>query len=350
MPLAGQLPPPTSEEAERLRQSRQVLGLITGHWAAQTVRAGAQLRVADHVAAGRRTAGEVAALESADADATFRLMRALASLGLLSRPDGATFELTPLGELLREDAPGSLRAAALARSGPGLWRCLELLPDAVRAGETQVTRALGGDAFEYFAAQPDEGRVFAQAMSALTSQVAQDAARLLDFGGRACEVADVGGANGALVIALMRAHPSITGLVFDQPHVVPGAQAAAAAAGLGDRFRAVGGDFFGAVPAADYYLLKWILHDWPDRECVRILRNCREAGGPGAGLLVVEALISDAGEPDQVALFDMNMLAATNGRQRSLDELRPLFDASGWRLTAVARTRTDDSLLELEAA
>ena len=163
--------------------------------------------------------------------------------------------------------------------------------------------------------------------------------------------------RGALVYMdwLRNAHPELTGLVFDLPHVVDGARAAALAAGVADRFAAVAGDFFAAVPRADYYLLKWILHDWRDEDCLRILRNCRAAGGPGARMLIVEALIgategaADDRRPDLVALFDMNMLAATDGKQRTLAELDELFAAAGWRRVAMKRSRSTDSLLELAA-
>lgn len=344
MPLTGVLPPSTAAQA----QSDALLRMITGHWVAQTVRAGAHLRVADHLTAGARTADQVARLESSDGPATYRLMRALAALGLLSYEGEGEFSVTALGDLLRADVAGSLRAAALARSGPGIWEHLALLPDAVREGQSPAVRAAGGDIFGYFAANEEAAQVFSQAMSDLTRKVAEDAVAVLDLGD-ARSVVDIGGAEGALVLAFLRAHPQLTGQVFDLPHVIPGARAAAQQAGLLDRFAAVSGDFFDNVPQADYYLLKWVLHDWSDEDCVRILRNCRAAGGPGARTLIVEALIGEVGQPDPVALFDMNMLAVTGGRQRTLEELDAIFAASGWRRIGLRPTRTIDSLLELEA-
>lgn len=348
MPLTGKLPVLTAAETERAGNAAALLRMITSHWVSQTVRAGAELRVTDHISAGARTAPEVARLESGDPDAVFRLMRAMAAIGLLGHDGEGGFSVTALGNLLREDAPGSLRAAALARSGSPLWESLGLLPQAVRAGKSQIVQATGGDVFDYFAAHEEAGQTFSLAMADLTRQVAVDTVALLTLD-EAAVVVDIGGASGALVLALMGAHPRVTGQVFDLPHVIGGARAAAEASGLGDRFSAMAGDFFESVPKADYYLLKWVLHDWPDQDCVRILRNCRAAGGPGARMLVVEALIGDVGQPDLVALFDMNMLAATEGRQRNLAQFDEIFGASGWRRTAVARTRGMDSLLDLEA-
>lgn len=354
MPLRSTLPEPTPAEANLRRQSETLLRMITSHWVAQTVRAAADLRIADHVAAGARTAAQVAVVEASDPEATFRLMRAMAAVGLLDRDDRDEFTVTALGGLLRENVPGSLRAAALARSGPGIWESLGLLPQAVRHGTGQALSALGTSLFEYFARNKEVGEVFSQAMSDLSRQVAEDVVALLDLGS-ASRVADIGGANGTLVLALLRAHPELTGLVFDLPHVVPGARALAASVGLADRFSAVAGDFFDEVPEADYYLLKWVLHDWRDEDCLLILRNCRDAGGTRARMLIIEALVGAAGSgaadggPYPVALFDMNMLAASEGRQRSLAEFEELFTASGWRRVAVRRGRTIDSLLEIEA-
>ncbi|MEU3983251.1 methyltransferase [Streptomyces sp. NPDC026672] len=144
-------------------------------------------------------------------------------------------------------------------------------------------------------------------------------------------------------------HPHLRGEVFDLPHVVAGSARAAADAGLADRFEAVAGDFFERVPEADYYLLKWILHDWNDEQCLTILRNCRAAARPGARLLVIEALVGEAGDPGPAALLDMNMLAVSAGQERDLDEFDALFSSTGWKRTAISPTRSLYSLIELEA-
>ncbi|MGH3168460.1 MAG: methyltransferase [Trebonia sp.] len=349
MPLTGRLPELTPAEADMRRQSEALLKMITGHWAAQTVRAAADLRVADHVADGARTAVSVAAREASDPEATFRLMRAMVAIGLLDHEDQGEFAVTAMGQLLREGVRGSLRAAALARSGPAIWESPGRLPQAVREGTNQAEQAVGSTLFEYFARDKPAGQVFSQAMSDLSRQVAEDTVALLDLGS-ATRVADIGGANGALVLTLLRAHPEATGLLFDLPHVVAGARAAAADTDVADRFSAIAGDFFDTVPEADYYLLKWVLHDWRDEECLRILRACRAAGGPKARMLIIEALVGGTdGGPDPVPLFDMNMLAATEGKQRSLAEFDVLLAASGWQRVAVRRARTMDSLLEAEA-
>jgi O-methyltransferase domain/Dimerisation domain len=346
-PLTGALPEPSEAEIERGRNAGALFQMLTGHWVAQTVRAAADLHVADHVAAGSRTADEVAKLESSDRATTYRLMRACVSLGLLAYEDGR-FTTTPMGELLRAGVPGSLREVALLQGSHGIWQGWGVLPEAVRRGETQFKAALGVDIFDYFAKNPGEAALFAKAMSNMTGLVIEDTVRLLDFGG-ATVVIDVGGASGALVLGLMKAHPEIQGKVFDLPHAVASAQHAADQAGLSDRFSAVDGDFFESVPAADYYLLKSILHDWRDEECLSILRNCRKAVLPSARALVIEAVVGEIGKPDPAAIFDMNMLAVTRGRERTLAEFDAMFDATGWRRVGLSPTRLLYTLLEVEA-
>jgi hypothetical protein len=213
MPFRGELPQPTGAEAELARNSATVFQMLTGHWVAQTVRAAADLRVTDHVAAGARTAEEVARLSASDPLTTHRLMRACASLGLLSYAGQGRYAPTPLGEVLRADVPGSLREAALVQGAYGHWQSWGRLPQAVRQGTNQVETALGMDLFQYFAKNPEEAALFAKAMSNMTGLVIEDTVRLLDLGD-ASLVVDIGGANGALVLALMRAHSEIQGQVF----------------------------------------------------------------------------------------------------------------------------------------
>ncbi|MFF0156944.1 methyltransferase [Streptomyces sp. NPDC005263] len=191
---------------------------------------------------------------------------------------------------------------------------------------------MGADIFEYFA-QPenaDEAALFAEAMGDLSGLVTHGVVDAVSVDG-VSGVVDVGGANGDFVLALMEAHPHLSGQVLDLPHAVGSARGAAEKRGLSDRFSAVAGDFFTEVPPADLYLLKTILHDWDDDQCTDILRNCRSAVNEGGRALVVEMVIGEIGEPDFATRADMAMLTMTNGQERDLDEFDSLFAASGWR-------------------
>ena len=135
---------------------------------------------------------------------------------------------------------------------------------------------------------------------------------------------------------MMRANPELNGGVFDLPHIVPAAAEAAKAEGLDERFTTVGGDFFESVPAADLYVLKYIMHDWEDVSCVRILENCRASLVAGGRIAVVDLLVGDIGQPGLAPLMDMNMLAMTGGRERDIAEFDALFAKAGLRRVKVS--------------
>ncbi len=331
------------------RHTMALLGMIHGYWNSQVVRAAADLRLADHLAGGPRTADDVAALEASDPHATYRLMRACTGLGLLTCDDDGRFAVTAAGALLQDGVPWSLRDHALAFGAPGHWLPWGRLPEAVRTGGTQADAVLGAGLFDYLAGQPEEAAQFAASMQALTGAVAADAARVIDVAGVSLAV-DVGGGTGQLVRELMRVNDGLRGHVLDLPEAAKAAREAADADGLGARFSAEAGDFFAAVPAADLYLLKAVLHDWDDDSCVRILRNCREAARPGARLIVIENVIRDPGRDRFATLLDMNMLAVTAGQERDLAAYDALFAASGWRRTAVRALPGARSLLDLRTA
>jgi hypothetical protein len=259
-------------------------------------------------------------------------------LGLVTSPDGVHFAGTSLLSTLRKDDPNSMRGMALAQAAPGHWLSWGRFPDAVRSGERQI-RAAHGDVdtiFDYFAKHPDEASHFTEAMSNLGAVVAIDIAAVIDT----CNVSfalDVGGANGEVVRAMMRSNPGLRGGVFDLPYVVPEAEAAARKDGLQDRFIAVGGDFFESVPPAGLYVLKYVLHDWDDQNCIRILKTCRASLQRGGRIVVVDYLVGELGAPGLPTLMDMNMLVMTEGKERGIDEFDELFAAAALRRTSVGQ-------------
>jgi len=323
-----------------------LMNMIQSFMVTQVVHAAADLRLADHLSDGARTAEEVASLESSHPATTYRLMRACVALGLLAQDADGRFSATPMGQLLRSGVAGSLRDMALTVGAPGFWQPWGRLADAVRKGETQSEAALGMKIFDYYTANPAEGAAFVSGMSALTAPVLNEAVRVIDTTGTSLAV-DVGAGNGNLIRSLMRANPQLRGLVFDLPRVVEAARQEAEMEGFGDRFSVQGGDFFDSVPEADLYLMKSILHDWDDDSCVRILQNCRKAARPDARLLVIETVILHNESFLPTALMDMNMLAVANGQERDLVEYDALFAAAGWKRVAVHSMNDPHSVIEL---
>ncbi|MFF3564888.1 methyltransferase [Streptomyces sp. NPDC002574] len=318
------------------RDYERMMGMVTGYWVTQIVRAAAMFHLAGHLEAGTNTPEEIAEAESTDPDATRRLLRTCASLGLMTSDDGVHYTGTSLLRTLHKDAPNSLHHFAVSQSAPGHWLPWGRFPEAVRTGDHQV-RAAHGDAtvFDYFAGHHEEASFFTESMTNLSVAAAADVAAVLDTRGVGLAL-DLGGASGHVVRAMMKADPELRGGVLDLPHVVPAAAEAARAEGLAERFTVVGGDFFEEVPAADLYVLKYILHDWDDDSCVRILKNCRASLVDGGRVVVVDHLVGGTGEPGLAPLMDMNMLGMTGGREREMSEFDALFTAAGLRRVKVS--------------
>jgi hypothetical protein len=327
-----------------------VFRLIMAAWGSQTVRAIAALSVAEHLGSGRLTADEIARRESSDPAMTYRLLRAGVALGLLTH-DAATgtFAGTSALTVLHEESPMSLKHYAQAAIGPAFWATAAHLPETVRRGHNQTRAVLGSDLFTYFAAHPEDAHQFGTAMTDISAPIIRQAVSLIDLAG-ARTVVDVGGANGAFVGALVGPHPDVKGITLDLPHAMPGAQAEAERLGLRDRVTAVPGDFFDEVPAADLYLLKFILHDWDDESCTRILSSVRKAMNPGARVLVVDMAMTADHPSIDAALMDMAMLFATTGQERELPRFGALLAAAGLRQTRVTALRPPYHLIEAEAA
>jgi hypothetical protein len=307
--------------------------LILGFRITRALHVAAKLGIADLLADGARSADDLATACGAHGPSLYRVLRLLASEGVFAQTPDGCFALTPLAEVLRRDAPGSLRPMALFHASPAIWQSWGHLEHAVRTGEPAFDHAHGIDLFGHFRAHPEEGAVFDQLMANQTAPVARAVATAYDFA-ECATVVDVGGGRGALALGLLAAHPHLRGIVFDQPAVAAGAREAIEAAGLADRCAAVGGDFFAAVPAGgDAHLLKYILHDWDDERCVAILRACRAALPAAGRLLVVELLIPPGDGRSFAKSQDVNMLVNLTGRERTAAEYAALFAAAGFALT-----------------
>jgi len=298
----------------------------------------ARLRIADHVADGPRTAVELAGVTGADADALFRVLRAVASLGVLTQDAGDRFGPTPASELLRPGRKGSLHARLTLYGEPWWWAPTGQLLETVMTGRPTFDRVHGAALFDWLAAHPDASETFDAHMTAMTDAEAVGVVRL-DAWPHSGTVVDIGGGRGTLLAALLRARPGLRGVLFDLPHVAGSAGAWLAAAGVTERCQLVAGDFFDAVPAgAELYLLKDILHDWDDQRAVAILRTARAAIPDTGRLAVIERVIPPADTPAPGKLVDVTMLLATGGRERTHDEYASLLAAGGFELETITPT------------
>jgi hypothetical protein len=205
----------------------------------------------------------------------------------------------------------------------------------VRSGENATRHVLGMSGWEYRQLHPEEGAIFDRAMSENTRRLAADVLAAFDFG-RFGTIVDVGGGQGALLAAILRQHPAVRGVLFDQPHVVAGAPPILSTAGVADRCQVVSGSFFETVPeGGDAYIMKYIIHDWADAEATAILRTCRRAISQSAVLLVVERVVPPPDEGMEVKFSDLNMLVGPGGQERTRNEFADLLAAAGFQLTRV---------------
>ncbi|HEX6839026.1 MAG TPA: methyltransferase [Polyangia bacterium] len=311
-----------------------VLGqLINGYWATWSIIAAARLGLADALDDGGAPVARLAEKVGADGDALYRLLRALASLGIFREEGERTFHHTPLSQALKKDVPGSMHGLAVATSLLHMRAWPEIL-HSVRTGETAFAKVFGCDLFDQLPHDPEAARAFDAAMAGYTVTTGNAVAAKYDFSG--CQrVVDVGGGSGALLCAILARFPSLGGVTFDLPHVTERARATIDRAGLAGRAEVAGGDFFASVPPADCYTLKMILHDWDDEKSRAILRTLRQAIAPNGRVCLIEAVVPPGNAPSPAKLLDVNMLVMTGGRERTEAEYGALFAATGFRLTRV---------------
>jgi len=330
---------------QSLPPSAMVMQMITGHWVSQLVGTLSRLAIPDALAEGPLASAEIAKRCGSHPDATHRLLRAATGLGLFREIQADSYELTPLGEVLRANAPGSLRDFAIAETDHGHWMAWGSLVDAVQTGERAAPKALGMEIFEWYAEHPQDEAAFGRAMSNLAALVAGEVALTCDFS-KARRIVDVGGSHGTLLAAVLRKSPEAYGIVMDLPKVAERAQQALNAEGLGGRAEAIGGDFFVDVPPADAYLLKQVLHDWNDDQCQLILANCAKRLGAGGRLFIVEMVIPDDNSPSFASMMDLNMMVMLPGRERTLQEYKVLLAAAGLRFERLHATHSPFQIIE----
>jgi hypothetical protein len=322
----------------------QLARLLSGYWYTQTISVAARLNLAEFLEDGPRSAEEIAQATGTDSRALYRLLRALASLGIFAEEQGR-FVMTPLAECLLDP---SMKAMATVR-GEFQYRAWGELLYSVQSGKSAFEKVYGKPIFDFFSEHPETGKLFDQAMTGVHGRETEAMLEAYDFTGIRT-LADIGGGNGSVITAILRRYPAMQGVLFDLPGVVERAKANIEAAGLEGRCRVVACNFFeGVPPGADAYFMRHIIHDWDDDKSITILRNCRQAMSQGGKLLVVEGVVPPGNEPAISKFFDLAMMVLPGGMERTEDEYRQLLAAAGFRLTRIVPTRTWVSVIEGEA-
>jgi hypothetical protein len=330
--------------------SALLLRLVNGYQVSQAIHVAAALKLADFVDDRPIAVSELSTRVGAHTDSLYRLLRALSSVGVFRETEGRCFAATPMSELLRTDHPQSISGWARFIGRPYHWQMWGDLLHSVQTGQDAIHHRYGVDIWTYRAEKPEETAVFNAAMAALSKNVATaivTAGRFTRFH----RIVDVGGADGALLTAILTACPRSTGVVFDLPHVVRAAVAAVTAAELEGRCEIVEGSYFDTVPAGgDAYIIKSVLMDHTDETCVDILRRVRTVMHPEGRVLVIESLVTAQNDSPRTAFSDLMMLVATGGRERARDEWEAILAAAGLALDAITPTASRFQILEARAA
>lgn len=313
-----------------------VTQMAMGFIVSQSLAVAARLRIADHLAGGAKTTAELAALTATHEPSLYRLLRALASVGVL-RKEGEKFTNTELGDVLRSDHPQSMRAALHMMGDPEHWNSHGNMQHSVETGGIAFNHTFGMPVFPYFAANPQAAEVFDDSMTAFSRTVAEAVSSAYDFS-RAATIADIAGGQGILLAKVLQKNPRARGVLFEQPQVLEGN--ILAREGVADRTETVSGNFFEEVPVtADVYLMKFIIHDWNDEQSRRILSNLAKSAPQGAKVLLVETVVEEDDNAASLSkVMDLNMLVMTGGKERTEREYAALFEQTGFKLEKVYPT------------
>ncbi|MGB3440131.1 MAG: ArsR family transcriptional regulator [Actinophytocola sp.] len=313
---------------------QRVLGLFVAKWVIGALRPLVQLKIPDLLADGPRTAGQLAETTGADPDSLYRALRCVAAAGILREPADGTFALTAAADGLRSDVDDGVRDMFLFTCDPMMWRPYEDMLHTVRTGEPAFDNVFGAPFFDFLRENAGSAALFDRAMTQNHYPGTDRVFEQFDFS-RFPRIADVGGGRGQFLAEVLSRHPGCTGAVCDQPQVVAEAKAEFERRDVADRASVVETDFFAEIPAGfDAYFIKHTLHNWNDRDAVRILERVRAAIGDDADarLLIVDMLLTGPGEWDLGKLTDIEMMAALGGRERGLAEWNRVAGAAGFVL------------------
>jgi hypothetical protein len=337
------LSPAEQEPADAVQE---MFRIVSGFWLSRAVQVAATLGIPDLVSAQPRSVKELAAETSTDPQSLYRLLRALASSGIFHEVDGQRFTRTALSDVLRSGVPGSLRSAAVTELGNVHYESWGHLIDSVKTGGPAFHQVFGMGPWEYMARNPEMAALFNDSMTNLTRAVQRAISKAYDFSPYR-RIVDVGGGQGLLLAGILAANPGARGILFDRAQVMEEARSVLAGCAEAERIELVGGDFFESVPAGgDLYTLKWIIHDWADREALRILENVRRAMAPNARVLLLEAVLPEANTPSLAPFMDLNMMVMAGCQERRVSEYRDLLAKAGLHLTNVFATESLVSLIE----
>ncbi len=341
----------TTIENSRIKQDSTAFS-HPGHWSAQAVYVAAKLGIADHLKDGPLSNEELANAVGAHPESLYRLLRALSSIGVFTQLPDQRFALTQNSWFFQTGIKGSVRNLLLTINELD-WKAWGSLLHSIKTGQTAFDHVYGMSAYEYCRCNPETAKMFDAAMTDFVTENGLAAISAYDFGYFA-EIVDVGGGHGTLMIEILKATPSLQGIIFDLPEVIEGTGRQIEDSGLSSRCKCIPGDFFSSVPSgSDAYILSSVIHNWDDDHSLSILGNCRHAMSRGSKILLIEMVIPPSGgEPFEGKWLDLEMLVCFGGKERTAAEYESLLSRTGFRLLRIipAPAPSLSSLIEAEPA
>jgi len=336
----------TVELRTALSPHKQLSEMIWGFTKPQLVYVAAKLKIADLLWDSPKDAHMLSTSTKINPKILYRLLRGLAWCGLVDHLADDRFALTSMGEYLYTESPNSLHENALSM-GEIDWPVWSTLFEVIKNGQPGFMRAFGMEIFDYFAQNEAIGSRFDRIMGRMSEAVSASIINNYDFSSAKTFV-DIGSGNGTLSAAILQANPHLQGIIFDLPDVIERTNQRLLDLGIAERCRAIGGDFFKSIPTGgDAYIMKWILHDWPDDRCIEILKNCHAVMERDAKLLVVDMVMPEQASPStQAVMYDLHMLAMVDGIERTENEFHDLLSSAGFNLNLVIHTKSGMSIIE----
>jgi hypothetical protein len=336
---------------EDFSPTAKLWGMVMGNWVSQALYVTAELKIPDLLSNGAMNSSMLAAVTGANEPYLRRLLRALVSIDILSEREDGSFALTELGAYLRSDHPATMRSWALY-AGRHLWFIWGRLLDSVKTGKSAQELIHGTTGFDFLEGREDLAETFNQGMVEITRIVSDSVVKTYDFSGFQ-RVMDVGGGYGQLLATILLANPALSGVLFDLPRAFEPGKKIMADLGLSDRCEVISGSFFETIPSGcDGYLMKAIIHDWPDDLSIKILTNCRNAMSGAGKLMLIDRIYPDRVEVSRehqiIARMDLNMMLGPGGKERTESEWRSLLQTAGFKICRIIPLEMGFRLIEAE--
>lgn len=331
-----------SQPAEKAREN--LLMLMSGEWVSRALYVATKLEIADHLKDGPKTVQDLAILSQSNPESLQRILHLLAGFGIFEEQDNGMFMNNDTSSLLMKSHPDSLHALSIF-FGEDIHTAWDALLKSVKTGTPAFELSFKQPVFAFFKDHPDRAALFQDAMKQKSMAVIKSSLSTYDFG-QFGSIYDIGGGHGQFMLAILNKYPNVSGMVFDTQEVIDAIPKRNPKL-LDSKCKLCSGDFFDSIPkGGDAYLMKSVLHDWDDSKSEQILKNCYQAMSQNARLIIVEVVLLPKDQSLYANCMDVQMMAITGGKERTLASFEQLLTKSGFALERVYPTSTEFSILE----